>query len=833
MKKALLLLLCFIGSIQPLFAQSIQGAFKAGGPGTDRIGELKTDPAGNLYSLGSFEKSISFDEITLTTTNDRSFFLVKYSPDGKVVWARETAKTLQHNASYTGADIHVDAQGNITLIGSYANGIIIDNDTVYGNSTWDIYLVRYNTNGKSQWARSFGSNTGDETGSAIDVDEHGNLYMGGTLHNEIRLGSYTKNILVPMAYAAKVTPGGEVEWVQHSTYHKESVEYFLQYENYYYTLPQAYVYDIRVDKNGVVILYAGILAQDGWEGTGVFHEYDYDSFIRFNNEGKLLSKYEINNIDHESYTFLTRMDIDNEGNLYITGQEYYRPYSSGKVFVWKISPDAQNWWTSVTSADEHEDEMFFYYNSIGTDIHVSSNGKVYVTGHVRETAAYFGDILVSPNGSEVFISEISKEGKWLWVKTFPAQNIISGIGPRNWANHNQRLTSDAAGNLYLAGEFISSIELGATTLSSQGERDIFFSKWNVEEIENPLPNVFRFVLVDAATNEDYRLMRNDDIYYLTGEKNDPYTLPARYNIRAETRPEQVGSVQFTLNGSTIRTENEAPYALAGDRNGNYHAMPPLEPGNYTLTATPYSLPNRKGIKGEDFTIRFEVQEEYIPRSGKVKSFTLVNAETNTDVQEINDGDVLYMDLLPAALNIRANTLPEKVSYVDLKLNDIERREQSPPYALAGDINGNYHALRQKLAAGQYLLSATPTTIDEYMNIWGGNTASVRFEIKERQVARSTLADSETGLTSASRLFAYPNPFTQQVNLEVNVAEAGNIVLEIYDLQGRLISTLFNGPASPDLPLVYMFDGTNLPAGIYLSKLSTNKGAQFQKLVLAK
>ena len=54
-----------------------------------------------------------------------------------------------------------------------------------------------------------------------------------------------------------------------------------------------------------------------------------------------------------------------------------------------------------------------------------------------------------------------------------------------------------------------------------------------------------------------------------------------------------------------RTENVPPWALFGDRNGDYRAST-LFPGKYTLKATPYELPAAVGESGTAKEIEFEV-----------------------------------------------------------------------------------------------------------------------------------------------------------------------------------------------------------------------------------
>ena len=55
----------------------------------------------------------------------------------------------------------------------------------------------------------------------------------------------------------------------------------------------------------------------------------------------------------------------------------------------------------------------------------------------------------------------------------------------------------------------------------------------------------------------------------------------------------VRSVIFTLNRAHYRTENSAPYALAGDSGGDYNAWNYI-PGMYTITATAYEWGNGLG-----------------------------------------------------------------------------------------------------------------------------------------------------------------------------------------------------------------------------------------------
>lgn len=81
----------------------------------------------------------------------------------------------------------------------------------------------------------------------------------------------------------------------------------------------------------------------------------------------------------------------------------------------------------------------------------------------------------------------------------------------------------------------------------------------------------------------------------------------RLNVRAETTPGVVGSVRFGLDAKTnYRTESDAPYALAGDTDGDYRAWTPSA-GTHTLTATAYSGPKATGTASPGLVVRFTVR----------------------------------------------------------------------------------------------------------------------------------------------------------------------------------------------------------------------------------
>ncbi|WP_111631310.1 NHL domain-containing protein [Larkinella arboricola] len=116
------------------------------------------------------------------------------------------------------------------------------------------------------------------------------------------------------------------------------------------------------------------------------------------------------------------------------------------------------------------------------------------------------------------------------------------------------------------------------------------------------PMILSFSLINADTDQPIQeLATYGDAVFL----NELST--RNLNIRVNTSRTGVGSVVLQLSGKQNRkvTETEAPYALFGDKNGNYNAWTPAL-GNYSLTATPYEGAAGTGRMGTPLTVLFEV-----------------------------------------------------------------------------------------------------------------------------------------------------------------------------------------------------------------------------------
>ena len=78
----------------------------------------------------------------------------------------------------------------------------------------------------------------------------------------------------------------------------------------------------------------------------------------------------------------------------------------------------------------------------------------------------------------------------------------------------------------------------------------------------------------------------------------------------------------------------------------------------------------------------------------------------------------------------------------------------------------------------------------------------------------------------------PNPFNPTTMISYSIPAMSHVTLRVYDILGRLVSTLVNGEQAPGEHVV-RFDGTGLASGVYFYRLESNGFTQTKKLLLLK
>ncbi len=177
----------------------------AGGAGVDTAFAVTTDNSGNTYVAGSFQStSITFGATTLVNHGKidpfgnmySDIFMVKYDPNGTVLWAQQYGDSSHEE----GKDIKVDASGNIYLTGTFASdSIMIDTCKVKsaggvhptGVAYADMFVAKLTPTLHALWAKRAGFLAADVP-YGVGFDNSFNVYVAGSFESDsIRFDSTT------------------------------------------------------------------------------------------------------------------------------------------------------------------------------------------------------------------------------------------------------------------------------------------------------------------------------------------------------------------------------------------------------------------------------------------------------------------------------------------------------------------------------------------------------------------------------------------------------------------------------------------------------------------
>ena len=154
--------------------------------------------------------------VTLDTAGDfgqdspnlgaRDVYLIKYNPDGEVMWVYQFGTEDSDLASC----LTVDAQGNC-FVGGQTNGSLAPNLIVdTEDALQDAFLAKISSEGTPIWIRQFGSTQSDIV-HRIRLDQDDNCYVAGTTTGCI--DSATEDCAGQCPFVARFDANGELVWI--------------------------------------------------------------------------------------------------------------------------------------------------------------------------------------------------------------------------------------------------------------------------------------------------------------------------------------------------------------------------------------------------------------------------------------------------------------------------------------------------------------------------------------------------------------------------------------------------------------------------------------------
>ena len=423
-----------------------------GGSGAEEGHSCASDAAGNVYLTGLTESNTGTIIATVGAhqaayDNDYDCFLVKFNTNGLRQWG-----------TYYGGDRHergwscaCDASGNVYVAGYTISNTFSVFATVGAHQTvrglgYDGFLVKFNTNGIRQWGTYYGGN-GWDSGNSCVCDDAGNVYLAGSTSSNsgtvIATGGVHQTVYGGGSYdgfLAKFNTNGVRLW---GTYcggngYEEGNECALDGEG------NVFLAGTTSSTDGTAITTTG--AHQTVYGGG-----NWDGFIvKFDANGlRLWGTYYGGSVSEAGYSCA----IDGAGNVYLTGST---SSSSGTViatagghqtlyggssdaFLAKFNTNGVRLWGTYYGGSQDD---------LGYSCTTDANGNIYVAGNTKSNS---GTVIATAGAHQTVHGGGTYDGFLVVFNSNGIRQWGSYYGGSGWET-GWSCTSDAAGNVYLAGQ---------------------------------------------------------------------------------------------------------------------------------------------------------------------------------------------------------------------------------------------------------------------------------------------------------------------------------------------------------------------------------------------
>ena len=148
---------------QAQMAQEITWIHQFGTTAGDFANDVAVDRADNVYVVGRTGGTLP----NQISAGDEDAFIRKYDAAGNELWTRQFNITYQDQAW----GVAVDSANN-----AYVVGITL---SIRGETSYDVFLRKYDPNGSELWTRQFGT-TNSDFARAVEVDSLDNVYVTGS-----------------------------------------------------------------------------------------------------------------------------------------------------------------------------------------------------------------------------------------------------------------------------------------------------------------------------------------------------------------------------------------------------------------------------------------------------------------------------------------------------------------------------------------------------------------------------------------------------------------------------------------------------------------------------
>jgi hypothetical protein len=459
-----------------------------GSTGSDGIRGMVVDSSGNQFVTGGFSGSITLGGTTLTSAGAEDVYVAKINPDHTYAWAIRAG-----GSGIDGFDrrqsMAIDTVDNTLVIAGFFGGSATFGSTYlpgFGASGSNAFIAKLNqSNGSFVWAKQAGTSTSDvydssifpvQFGGSVDIDGSGNIYFSGrvwgTVGSTATFGGINKTLLNGAdPFIAKMDSSGNFVWVK----------------NYGDSNSGGLAHGLKVNSSGDV--YATISFQNSLTiGSTTLTSYASNASSNVATIKLDTSGNEIWAVNSGAYTQTNGnsdlpydVGLDSSENVYITG---YFGAVEGKFGSIVVSGSSVGG-STVYTAKLNPSGTFLWAKGLPSPgfatartMYIDSNDKIWIAGGY-DNILTDGTQTITGNSTNAFFAQYDTSGNLVELKGISGtggQLAVTGVG-----GNQVRALAVYNGNLYIAGEYFTTIGIGGQTITSAGNQDGFFTTWVIDK----------------------------------------------------------------------------------------------------------------------------------------------------------------------------------------------------------------------------------------------------------------------------------------------------------------------------------------------------------------
>ncbi|RSK46262.1 T9SS type A sorting domain-containing protein [Hymenobacter perfusus] len=400
-----------------------------GSTGSEGIGDITVDAAGNAYITGYFAASITLgDNLTLVGGNAiiPKIMVIRYSPQGTPEWVQQNRSTPPNDTAI-GSGIRVDASGILYLTGSFDNPLTIESTTITVPNVKGAYLARLSaaTGALQSLAPiyQYGPLTGNSaswTSPKLAISSTGEAYILNSFNQPVIIGTTTltsrgnEDVLI-----AKYNAQGTFEWAKQFGGSGDDI-----------------ISQGIVDATGSLYIIADFTGPATLENTTLQGAGSMDgSLIKYSPDGTVQWAQTLGSSGADAWYGLS---LDAVGNPYITGDfsngarlGAITLTSAGKqdIVVASYTPQGQVRWVQQAGGPEVDYGLHVGLDALGNTFVVGRFSNSCSFGPLSLSSAINREAFIARLGTTVLATQLSSSTSTLSLYPNPATDavMLSGV----------------------------------------------------------------------------------------------------------------------------------------------------------------------------------------------------------------------------------------------------------------------------------------------------------------------------------------------------------------------------------------------------------------------